>query len=152
MWRAEGYLAEGQYYAPTLYYYVGETVQNANLIDAGRMLEVLSEKTDKAQAAHAASPSLKISILTVGASGTKYTAPADGTFWVDSVANSNNAQLWLINNSNGIRTRLGLATGNLALGASVKASKGQAVILSYTGVTINAFRFVYDNGAESEVN
>ena len=31
---------------PNLYYYVGETVQNANLIDAGRIGEVLANKAD----------------------------------------------------------------------------------------------------------
>lgn len=33
----------------SLYYYVGETVQNANLIDAGRLLEILPDKLDKLQ-------------------------------------------------------------------------------------------------------
>lgn len=32
---------------PNLYYYVGETVQNANLIDAGRIGEQLSDKLDR---------------------------------------------------------------------------------------------------------
>lgn len=32
-----------------LYFYVGETVQNANLIDAGRLLEILPAKLDKLQ-------------------------------------------------------------------------------------------------------
>ena len=49
-WYACGYLAEGQY-TPLkdsifLYYYVGETVQNANLIDAGRIGEQLANKVD----------------------------------------------------------------------------------------------------------
>ena len=33
----------------SLYYYVGETIQNANLIDAGRLLEILPDKLDKLQ-------------------------------------------------------------------------------------------------------
>lgn len=50
-WYAYGYLAEEEY-APltdniSLYYYIGETVQNANLIDAGRIGEQLANKQDK---------------------------------------------------------------------------------------------------------
>lgn len=45
-WFASGYLAEGEYTpladSILLYYYVGETVQNANLIDAGRIGEQLA--------------------------------------------------------------------------------------------------------------
>ena len=48
-WKASGYLAEGEYTPLTdnilLYYYVGETVQNANLIDAGRIGEQLASHT-----------------------------------------------------------------------------------------------------------
>ena len=62
----------------SLYYYVGETVQNANLIDAGRIGEQLSTKTDMLQASGAGMPSSKYIDLTLGKSGTKYTAPANG--------------------------------------------------------------------------
>ena len=45
LWDVYGYLAEGEYTPPKLYYYVGETVQNANLIDAGRIGEQLASLT-----------------------------------------------------------------------------------------------------------
>ena len=64
----------------SLYYYVGETVQNANLIDAGRIGEQLATKTDMQQAAKASMPSNKYIDLTLNATGSSYTAPADG--WV----------------------------------------------------------------------
>lgn len=43
-WKVSGYLAEGQYTPCNnyKYYYVGETVQNVNLIDAGRIQEDLT--------------------------------------------------------------------------------------------------------------
>ena len=63
-----------------LYYYVGETVQNANLIDAGRIGEVLATKTDMLQASGAGMPSNRYINLTLGASGSTYTAPANGYF------------------------------------------------------------------------
>lgn len=67
----------------SLYYYVGETVQNANLIDAGRMADVLVTKTDKAQAAHSAMPSAEYINMTLDTNNTSvndhiYTAPFDG--------------------------------------------------------------------------
>ncbi len=47
-WKASGYLAEGEYTEDSiLYYYIGETVQNANLIDAGRIAEQLVDKLDR---------------------------------------------------------------------------------------------------------
>ena len=64
----------------SLYYYVGETVQNANLIDAGRIGEILPTKTDMQQASGAGMPSSKYIDLTLGASGSAYTAPANGWF------------------------------------------------------------------------
>lgn len=64
----------------SLYFYVGETVQNANLIDAGRIGEQLATKTDMLQASGAGMPSNRYIDLELGATGTTYTAPADG--WV----------------------------------------------------------------------
>lgn len=61
----------------SLYYYVGETVQNANLIDAGRMAEFYATKQF---ATSASLPSHDYVELTIGASGSTYTAPANG--WV----------------------------------------------------------------------
>lgn len=48
-WDVYGYLAEGEYTPPKLYFYVGETVQNANLIDAGRIGEVLANKIGRTE-------------------------------------------------------------------------------------------------------
>ena len=64
----------------SLYFYVGETVQNANLIDAGRFGEQLATKTDMLQASGAGMPSSKYINLTLGASGSTYTAPANGWY------------------------------------------------------------------------
>ena len=63
-----------------LYFYVGETVQNANLIDAGRIGEQLADKVNMLQASGAGMPSGKYIDLTLGASGSTYTAPANGWF------------------------------------------------------------------------
>ena len=63
-----------------LYFYVGETVQNANLINAGRIEEIVATRTDKVQASLASMPSNKYVALTLGATTSSYTAPANGWF------------------------------------------------------------------------
>ena len=67
---------------PNLYFYVGETVQNANLIDAGRIGEQLANKVDISNtqwATNACMPDYSAGIEIV-ASNTEqyYTCPSDG--------------------------------------------------------------------------
>ena len=45
-WKASGYLASDQYTPQNLYYYVGDTVQNASLIDVAQITSALSNKVD----------------------------------------------------------------------------------------------------------
>lgn len=66
-----------------LYYYVGDTLQNADLINIARMQEELVNKVNKKQATQASMPSGKYINLTLGASGTPYIAPADGWFVIN---------------------------------------------------------------------
>ena len=64
----------------TLYYYVGDTIQDASLINAGAVLGQLATKTNSVEAAAASMPSGRYIDLTLGASGSTYTAPANGWF------------------------------------------------------------------------
>ncbi len=61
-----------------LYYYVGETVQNSNLIDAGRIGEELGNKTNAKQAASASVPNYEKAYLYQATINTIFTAPCDG--------------------------------------------------------------------------
>lgn len=45
-WKTSGYLASDQYTPQNLYYYVGDTVQNASLIDVAQITSALSNKVD----------------------------------------------------------------------------------------------------------
>lgn len=45
-WKASGYLADDQYTPQKLYYYVGDTVQNASLIDVAQVTSQLANKVD----------------------------------------------------------------------------------------------------------
>lgn len=79
-----------------LYYYIGDTLQNAQLINVARIEESVVNKTSKVQAAEASMPSNKYIDLTLGASGTSYTAPANGWFQFNGYATSPDGVVSLI--------------------------------------------------------
>lgn len=79
-WTTCGYTDTAQNTGWNLYYYIGDTLQNAQLINVARIEEKLVTKTNKVQAAEASMPSSRYIDLTLGASGTTYTAPANGWF------------------------------------------------------------------------
>ena len=126
----------------TLYYYVGDTVQDASLINAGAVLGQLATKTNFVEAAEASMPSNRYIDLTLGASGSTYTAPANGwfAFYCESICDSR------------IVTKGGLF-GNTALGKSgfannntVSVLKGDTVALTYSESTGISLRFYYAEG------
>lgn len=101
-------------------------------------------------AAKASMPSSTYDDLTLGASGTEYTAPADGWFAINKSAGSANLYLTMANKSNNMQT------GNVYAAAGqfrcyIPAKKGDKVVVYYsmTGTT-NMFRFIYAEGSKSE--
>lgn len=127
-----------------LYYYVGETVQNANLIDAGRIGEQLATKTDMLQASGAGMPSNKYIDLTLGASGSTYTAPANGYYYLSSWATTTSAQQAI---ANGYYTVNNITTLNGApLCSAINVSKGDNVYVEYMNINKRIFRFIYAKG------
>ena len=138
-----------------LYYYIGDTLQNAQLINVARIEETLVNKTNKVQAAEASMPSNKYIDLTLGASGTTYTAPANGWFVLDKAATAANQYAALYNTGNGTTTSTlkGIAQTVIPvasnLGLTIPALKGDIVHLDYTlaGDTV-VWRFVYAQGEQ----
>ena len=129
-----------------LYFYVGETVQNANLIDAGRIGEILPTKTDMQQASGAGMPSNKYIDLTLGASGTTYTAPANGYYTLAKYANSN-GQFLQVSQQSGIGHRTYAPTGGDLWITSEPIIKGKTISITYTANgNVNLFRFYYTEG------
>ena len=80
-----------------LYFYVGETVQNANLINAGRIEEKLASliPDNSSLISGYAMPSGKYIDLTLGASLSTYTAPANGWVILTKVATANSQHVGL---------------------------------------------------------
>lgn len=135
----------------SLYFYVGETVQNANLIDAGRIGEVLSTKTDMLQASGAGMPSDKYIDLTLGASKTEYMAPANGWFWfLGSWTNANGyVQLRSVQKLYCVQTPNNISSGYHGL--MLPITKGDSCIVAYNTTPANVrFRFIYAEGAKND--
>lgn len=139
-------VSNGSQGSGSLYYYCGDTLQNVDLINIARMQETIP-----AQAAHAAMPSDKYIDLTLGASGTTYTAPADG--WI-SFAKKLTATGQFVNLSN---DTIGMATmgcnasdgygGNTS--CFIPCKKGDKVVTWYTaGGDFLVLKFIYAEGVQ----
>ncbi len=135
-----------------LYFYVGETVQNANLINAGRIEEKLADKTDKVQASLASMPSDKYIDLTVGASGTIYVAPANGYVdFIRTCASTNEFVAMATISENGAdllhtKSTAGTANNTANVYAPVKKGDSFKIVYTATGTAINSLRFIYAEG------
>lgn len=127
----------------TLYYYVGDTVQDASLINAGAVLGQLATKTNFVEAAAASMPSDQYINLTLGASGSTYIAPANGYFCV--IANGlTYLDIYTFSNGPGLNTKNSTAR-YLRVFAPVK--KGANAVVSYVGTPSGTvFRFYYAEG------
>lgn len=102
--------------------------------------------------AHNAMPSDKYIDLTLGASGTTYTAPADGYYFINKVAGSDWYYTQIINQS----VNMSIFSSEYRTSPCtciMPAKKGDTVQVNYNASgTLNAFRFIYAIGSESEAN
>lgn len=151
----------------SLYYYVGETVQNANLIDAGRIGEQLVNKVDldaqnlsttgKSFISGLGMPSDKYIDLTLGASGTAYTAPANGWFSCNCQCTqdnpSNTMYFVLYNHSNETGDmRWFTNTTNIEYKGIIPCRKGDILSIGYSAKSVfvdtweRGLRFYYAEG------
>jgi hypothetical protein len=140
----------------SLYFYVGETIQNANLINAGRIEEKLVDKVDtnagnltaegKSLISGYAMPSDKYIDLTLGASGTNYTAPANGWLFLQKVASASGQYIQMHNITSHFVV-FSNSSGTYGQAIIVPCKKGDVIQTSYTtaGNTL-AFRFIYAEG------
>lgn len=134
-----------------LYYYVGETVQNANLIDAGRIGEQLATKTDMLQASGAGMPSSEYIDLTLGASGTTYTAPANGWLVLNATANNTSNFIQLENQTSLITSSDYGTTKTTPLKTFLPVKTSDVINITYANISTTSvtFRFIYAEGENS---
>lgn len=133
----------------TLYYYVGETVQDASLINAGAVLGQLATKTNFVEAAAASMPSNRYIDLTLGANDSLYTAPANGEVFLrmnGGGVNTGYVALYYVNENNAL-TAANQSYGVGDNGVSLRVRKGQRFGVGYsTGAVLREFRFFYAEG------
>lgn len=132
-----------------LYYYVGETVQNANLIDAGRMAEFYATKQ---YATSANFPSNKYIDLTLGPSDTEYTAPADGWYFLVGIPTSSNNNMGINMLSSFKCVQLQGLNTLYAISCFLPCYKEEVIRVFYTNINFShtgvGLRFYYANGAQ----
>lgn len=114
----------------------------SNITDAGKIAASVLGYTSNSKA----------KTYAVGASGTQYTAPATGSFWVQGKTPANYTAGARMNMSNqfGLRREKLATTANQLLSNDIEAKKGDVITLSYSGVNIMSVAFVYAVGTESE--
>ena len=134
-----------------LYFYVGETVQNANLIDAGRIGEVLATKTDMLQASGAGMPSNRYIDLTLGASGSTYTVPANGWLVLNATANNASNFIQLENQTSLITSSDYGTTKTTPLKTYLPVRSLDVINITYAHISTTnvTFRFIYAEGENS---
>ena len=132
-----------------LYFYVGETVQNANLINAGRIEEKVADliPNNSSLIAGYAMPSNRYIDLTLGASGTTYTAPANGWVFFRGSTSTTTASIFFTNQTAGLMEASGYAPfKNVSICSFMCVSKNDLFTLTYTDVNKIFFRFIYAEG------
>lgn len=137
-----------------LYFFVGNTIKNDNLIDVGEIAESLNDKVDsdcgnlsaagKVLLSSLPMASEKYTDLALQASGTSYTAPANGWVVLSKTSNAAN-QFVSLDGKTAYRCFVPTASTNAVVSLAVKKDD---VFTAYydCGGTLNRFRFYYAEG------
>ena len=92
-------------------------------------------------------PSSRYDNVTLGASGTQYTAPADGYVYLWGVQYDYNGGLFLTNNANGLQVISQPPNANsFEVRVWIPITKGDSYTVAYSALYIHGFRFIYANG------
>ena len=140
-----------------LYFYVGNFTQTALENTAGLNASLFNNKVDlnagnlstvgKSTVAKMAMPSATYDNLTLAASGTEYTAPANGYFTISMYSDAAHQYMGFYSATNGLGTFATVPYSGYLLELFMPVQKGQKVTVNYTlGGTLQRFRFVYSEG------
>lgn len=109
--------------------------------------------TAKIAIAHNASPSSTYRGLTLGATGTTYTAISDGWVYISGTQNTISGYVILKNESNNMMTICQPPNVNsFEIRAFIPVAKGQTFTVVHSGVNVYVFNFIYNIGSESEAS
>lgn len=133
-----------------LYFYVGEVVQNANLVNIGRIEEkVATVIPDNSSliASYSMPSNTKYIDLELGASLTDYIAPADGYFVLNKTSNGADQYVLLRNNDTMMISNMFAPRTDTGCYSFMPVKKGSSVKIAYNaGGALMQFRFVYAEG------
>ena len=143
-----------------LYFYVGEFARNSIQQTAGINSELFNGKVDlnasnlntqgKSYVSGLAMPSKKFTSLTAGASGSTFTAPANGWFSLQGAGTTSFCFMGLIaiSESGGdlyANSMVVYQVGN-GLDCLLPVKKGQVIKINYYNANVSNFRFFYAEG------
>jgi hypothetical protein len=152
-----------------LYFKVANSVENLDLIDVGELTNDLANKVDidglnftntgKVEISSYGMPSNTLVNLTLGATGSTYTAPANGYLLISfsGTANSAYAEILCYTGSNPQQNVTSNASSTVSGGwgrLMCPCKTGDVFRVYYGGnnFTLHNFEFVYAVGSESEAN
>lgn len=134
----------------SLYYYVGDIDQNHGIVNMGRIgeqLATLATKTDMLQASGAGMPSNRYIDLTLGASGSTYTAPANGWFFVQKKAGAAYKYISLYCSTTSIFDERQSVDIEAVLSPCIPVKSGDVVKCTYNATgTTERCRFIFAQG------
>ena len=142
------YYTTKSYYCPFARVLHDKPANNSKILSfSGKQTIKIIDSGDTSFIAHQSSPSNKYIELSIGATGTQYTAPADGYFtYRDSAANVGAAILE--NTTTLLSNGMNAVSSTWPRRVTIRVKKGDKVKLYYeNGGTNQLFRFVYANGA-----
>ena len=145
-----------------LYFYVGSYTTDAIENTAGLNTELFNGKLDidcnntsatgKDFMSSMGMPSSRYIELTMGASGTQYTAPANGWFSCTGEINSSNGFISLKNENIFLRIRNYVVNSGTDVSTFIPAKKGDVISIEWSNFVMNQsymkFVFIYAEGAE----
>lgn len=125
-----------------LYFYVGNTVQNETSVDVAEMTEAINDKVNLSSSW--GFPSSTKEAVTVAATGTSYTAPADGFFDARGTSSGSGQNINANNQDAGLYSICIAPAASVTMGVFMPVAKGDSFRLFYsTGVTISNLNFIY---------
>jgi hypothetical protein len=111
----------------------------------------LLKRSDKSEISGWAMPSNTFENLTLGASGSTYTAPANGWYFLIKITNAVNQFVNIYTSVLAVTSQPNISGAYIRLYIPVK--KGETFTVSYNaGGNTELFRFVYAQGSESEAS
>jgi len=133
-----------------LYFKAANAVENLEILNVGQVMEELSNKTDKLQAATASMPSSKRIELILGQSGQLYQLPADGYLCVNKLATASNQHVFMQNRANDALDIIAISPiAGYTCCVWCMGKKGDFIQVDYSaGGTLYDFCFVYAEGAQ----